>query len=94
MRSLLQEGRQKKIIDEQNRRALEKQQQEQEQRDIAGSLVQGGEGLNIPAGLSPQLPAGIQGFNEFTPEQRLNRLKKLDTGGLNYYNALDMVALS
>lgn len=89
MDNLLQEKRQKAIMDEQNRREAEKLQREQGQRGIATNLIKGGESLNVPAGLMPQLPAGIQGFNQYTPDQSVSQLGKLDMGGLQYYNALN-----
>lgn len=86
--NLMQEKRQQKIMDEQNRRELEKEQKETQQRKTVMDLMRGSETLNIPQGLTPVLPQGINKEVPYSQEQTLEKLGSLDTGGLQYYNAV------
>jgi hypothetical protein len=84
--NLQQKDRQREIMDEQNRRVEEERQLEQGQRKTVMDLLRGNETLNIPQGLTPILPQGINATVPYTGKQVEQKITSLDTYGRDYYD--------
>lgn len=89
--NLMQEERQRKIMDEQNRREAEEEKKRQQGRNAVMDLFRGGETTPTQNWFRDNIPFVNQDKSQFTPytqEQQIEKIGQIFPEPSQYYNAL------